>query len=164
MHAPAAAGPVLELVDDVHRVARFVVFLIRKAFAFCPSCRHRPGSSPLRSDTNGPYKTEQFASNGDGDLALVLAGGGQSGIALVQPKLCLPGHLFDVFRHTLLSPAQSRPYRRPEPVTPGGFDNNPALVCVPRLRDAAPSPSSAMHRESCHALPGESHRSSLPPV
>ena len=41
MHAPAAAGSVLELVAVVHWLGRFLLFILGKVFAFEPLAKIR---------------------------------------------------------------------------------------------------------------------------
>ena len=108
MLAPAAAGPVLELVDEIHSDCAVFVFSLQGSFCFCLCCCFslplstadtwspalalfglRSGGSLLwdrrfRPPADGPDEAQQFTSHGGNNLALVLAGRGQPGIALVQ--------------------------------------------------------------------------------
>ena len=54
----------------------------------------------------------------------------------MQPVLCLPGDLLDLFRNPLLPLAQRRSDAWPEPVAPGRFDCDSSQVRVARLGDA----------------------------
>ena len=69
---------------------------------------------------------------------LVLACRRQSGVALVQPVLCFPGDLLDLFRHPLLSLAQAGPTAG-RTITPGRFDGDSSQMCVACLGDASAS-------------------------
>jgi len=79
--ASAAAGSVLEIGDDVH-----FHFLGTFLFLSFPLSGRDPllGDS-LCSGSNGPDEAQQFTSNCNGDLSLVLAGCCRSHVTLVQP-------------------------------------------------------------------------------
>jgi hypothetical protein len=70
-------------------------------------------------------KTQQFASYRRDHDSLVLALGQQLSIALIQPLLCVPRNLFDLFADLLLPLPQLRPHRRSVPVSPRSFHNHP---------------------------------------
>ena len=111
MLASAAAGSVLEIGDDVHRLGGLCFFILRDVLAFVFSFV-RLQSTAWRQFlpwSLWPDEAQQFTSHCGGDLSFVLACCSQSHVTLVQPVLCLPRNLFNLFRNTLLSFAQSVP-------------------------------------------------------
>ena len=99
MLALAAAGAVLEFGDDVIDWVVFA-FLFLEEFlllSFLSSCRDALLGDHFRSCSYGPDEAQQLTSNGRSDLPLVLACCGQPHVSLVQPVLCFPRNLFDLF-------------------------------------------------------------------
>jgi len=94
----AAAGSVLEIGVDVHRLGR-LCFSLLGCFCFCLFlCQADPlAEGSLCSGSYGPDEAPQFTSNCSGDLSLILACCSQSHVTLVQPVLCFPRNLFDLF-------------------------------------------------------------------
>lgn len=85
------------------------------AFSFLGMLCFLSGRDPLLGDSlcsgsNGPDEAQQFTSNCNGDLSLVLAGCCQSHVTLVQPVLRLPRNLFSVSSEILCCRLR-RPYQ-----------------------------------------------------
>ena len=99
MLASAAAGSVLEISVDVHRLGRLCFSLLRMflLLPFLLSGRDPLAEGSLCSGSYGPDEAQQFTSNCSGDLSLILACCSQSHVTLVQPVLRFPRNLFDLF-------------------------------------------------------------------
>src|SRR4030081_3160326 len=76
----------------VFHISGFFVFCL----FFCQARDPLPDGS-LCSGSYGPDEAQQFTSNCGGDLSLILACCSQSHVTLVQPMLCFPRNLFDLF-------------------------------------------------------------------
>jgi hypothetical protein len=146
VRARAAASSVLEFGGIVHSLGCFCFFILWKSFCFCLCFSSggywRPGCC-FRLDPDCPDEAQQFASYCSDDLSLILSGRCQPAVALVQPVLCLPGYLLDLFRNSRLSLPQRRSDAWSEPVAPGRFDCDASQVCVARLGDTPASRSLA---------------------
>jgi hypothetical protein len=64
---------------------------------FLSSGRDPLTDGSLCSGSYGPDEAQQFTNNCSGDLSLILACCSQSHVTLVQPVLCFPRNLFDLF-------------------------------------------------------------------
>jgi hypothetical protein len=97
--ASAAAGSVLEIGDDVHRLGGLCSSILRTflLLPFLLSGRDPLADRSLCSGSYGPDEAQQFTSNCSGDLSLIFACCSQSHVTLVQPVLCFPRNLFDLF-------------------------------------------------------------------
>jgi hypothetical protein len=128
---------VLEIGDDVH-------FHFLGTFCFCLSfCQAAIRCLTIVSAlvANGPDEAQQFTSNCNCDLFLVLAGCCQAHVTLVEPVLRLPCNLFSLFGNTLLSFAQAVPDAWWTMIAPGSFDDDSSQMRVARFGDApAPGP------------------------
>jgi len=73
--ASAAAGSVLEIGDDVHRLSGLYFFILRNVFVsvFLSSGRYPLPGDSFRSGPYGPDEAQQFTSNCGGDLSFVPA-------------------------------------------------------------------------------------------
>jgi hypothetical protein len=73
--ASAAAGSVLEIGDDVHRLGGFCFFVLRNVLLlpFPPSGLYPLSGYCFCPDPYGPDEAQQFTSNCGGDLSLILA-------------------------------------------------------------------------------------------
>jgi hypothetical protein len=146
VHAPAAAGSVLEFGGVVHSWGRFCSFILWNVFAFAFVFASRQAAIGCLAAVSALIPMAQMKPNSSRPTAVMiflwsLACRGQPQVALVQPVLRLPGDLFDLFRHSLLPSAQPRPDAWPEPVAPGRFNDDSSQMRVARFGDA-PAPRS----------------------
>src|SRR5574340_875723 len=107
--------------------------------AFRPSCRGRrprglPAFDPQR---DGPNEAEQLPADGCYGLQFIFAGGGELLVARVQAPLRLPGNVFDLRIEALLSFGQIAAHPRSSLISPGGFHDDAAQVCISGLGDGS---------------------------